>query len=332
MNSPARILVLEDEALVADDLAQILEGLGYEVVGLASTGAQAMELAQRQRPDLILSDIQLQGAPDGVETTSAIRRELDVPVVFVTAHAGSGTLRRAQSASPFGYVIKPFTETDLRVSIEIALQRHNSERSLRDAERFLAATLRCITDGVIAIDMTGRVTFMNPVAEKLTGSAQVGSVGRELSDIFHLIDSVDLRPISSAVVEAMKTGRAVSEVREATLIGLGARRISVDYSCAPIRGEAGDVVGGIIVFREVTSNGQRESESSTLIAQLHAALANVKTLSGLLPICSWCRKIRDDSGNWQELEAYICAHSNAEFTHGVCPDCETNQLEQLDKL
>src|SRR4030095_8260708 len=95
----------------------------------------------------------------------------------------------------------------------------------------------------------------------------------------------------------------------------------IDGSCAPIRDEAGQTVGNILVFRDVSERKQHEAEREKLIAELQQALASVKTLRGLLPLCPWCKQMRDDDGYWQNVEGYIQAHSDAEFTHGICPEC-----------
>ena len=105
----------------------------------------------------------------------------------------------------------------------------------------------------------------------------------------------------------------------------GTRRL-IDGSCAPIRDEKGQVVGGILVFRDVSERKKHELEREKLIAELQEALANVKTLRGLLPICAWCKQIRDGDGYWQRVEEYIQAHSDAEFTRGICPGCFEKQV------
>jgi two-component system, cell cycle sensor histidine kinase and response regulator CckA len=137
MNSP-RILVVEDEAIVAMDIRRRLDLLGYQVAGSASTGEAAVALTESQRPALVLMDIRLQGAMDGVAAAIEIRRRCKVPVVFLTAYAEDGTLQQAKLAEPFGYVLKPFEDRELKTIIEMALYKHQAELEIRHLNRLYA--------------------------------------------------------------------------------------------------------------------------------------------------------------------------------------------------
>jgi PAS domain S-box-containing protein len=133
----AIILIVEDEAIVAEDLAQKLNRLGYEVQGITATGEDAVMLARDEPPDLVLMDIRLQGRMDGVEAARAIRSECDLPIIYLTAHSDRATLQRAKMTEPFGYILKPFEELELHTHIEMALYKHQTERKLRlSEERF----------------------------------------------------------------------------------------------------------------------------------------------------------------------------------------------------
>lgn len=134
---PARILVVEDERIVALDLSSTLEDLGYRVVGVAATGAEAHQLASQERPDLVLMDVRLQGDVDGIQTAAALKNEWQVPVVFLTANANGETLRRALDTCPGGFLSKPYDQQSLLSGIEVALRRHDIESRLRDANAAL---------------------------------------------------------------------------------------------------------------------------------------------------------------------------------------------------
>lgn len=125
------ILVVEDEAIVARDIANKLERLGYAVVGIAAQGEEALALARERHPNVVLMDIRLRGAMDGVEAADKIGRECDAAIIFLTAHSDRATLERAKRTEPFGYILKPFEERDLETHIEMALFRHNIENKLR---------------------------------------------------------------------------------------------------------------------------------------------------------------------------------------------------------
>ena len=127
-----RILVVEDEAIVARDIRLQLTRLGYEVVGHAARGVEAIALATALRPHLVLMDIQLAGVMDGIAAAQTLRSELGIPVVFLTAFAADETLERAKLTEPFGYILKPFSERDLRTVLTMALYKHQAESQLRD--------------------------------------------------------------------------------------------------------------------------------------------------------------------------------------------------------
>jgi CheY-like chemotaxis protein len=131
----ARILVVEDEAIVSADIEMKLEHLGYTVAGVATSGAVALEKAQEVQPNLALMDIRLDGGMDGVETAQALKDRFRIPVIYLTAYADPATLDRAKVTQPYGYIAKPFGERDLQISIEMARYRNQAERQRRENER-----------------------------------------------------------------------------------------------------------------------------------------------------------------------------------------------------
>lgn len=142
VGSGARILVVEDDGVLALNLADTLDELGYTVAGTATRGEEAIDLARRLHPQLILMDVGLAGQIDGIAAAEAIRDEHDVPVVFLTSHADEDTLQRATHADPSAYLVKPFKAPDLRCVIEIALHKHAIDLRLRENERWLELTLQ----------------------------------------------------------------------------------------------------------------------------------------------------------------------------------------------
>ncbi len=185
-----KILVVEDEAITAQDIAESLTNLGYEVVGTISNGEEALQMAEQHRPDLALMDIVLKGRSNGTSTALKLRDLFGIPVIFLSAYSDANPLQQAQKAEPLGYLTKPFNENDLRITVEMALFKAKFEKERVD-----------------------------------------------------------------------------------------------------------------------------------LIQKLQEALNKVKTLSGLIPICASCKKIRDDQGYWQAVESYICSRSEASFSHSLCPNC-----------
>jgi DNA-binding LytR/AlgR family response regulator len=125
------ILVTEDESIVRKDIERSLKKLGYNVVGSADTGEKAVELAISLKPDIALMDIFLKGEMTGIEAAERIKREIDIPIIFLTAYADESTLAKAKVTEPHGYILKPFKEIDIHTSIEMAIHKHKKERELK---------------------------------------------------------------------------------------------------------------------------------------------------------------------------------------------------------
>ena len=126
-----KILVVEDESIVAEDLRRSLEKMEYTVTGIVYSGEDAIKKAGETRPDLVLMDIMLQGKMDGIEAAGKIRSDFDIPVVYLTAYGDESIQERAKITEPFGYIIKPFKERELKINIEIGLYKHHIEKQLK---------------------------------------------------------------------------------------------------------------------------------------------------------------------------------------------------------
>ncbi|HKR37657.1 MAG TPA: diguanylate cyclase [Steroidobacteraceae bacterium] len=145
---PISILLVEDEGVIARDLEDTLIRLGYRISGIASEGAEAIEMARELHPQLVVMDVSLRGEVDGIDAACAIQEEAPVPVIFLTGHTDPETLQRAVSTGPLGYLIKPFEETDLRCAIEVAIHKHRSDLARREREE----TLRRSAENLSLID------------------------------------------------------------------------------------------------------------------------------------------------------------------------------------
>src|SRR5690606_12187002 len=187
----SKILIVEDERIVALDLAEILKSLSHEVIGIASTGKDAIKIVNDILPDLILMDIRLKGVMDGIETAREINTLADIPVVYLTAFADDSTIERAKLTEPFGYLLKPFDKKSLHTTIEMALYKHRMEKRVKDSERWLSTTLNSMGDALIAADAKGRIIFMNPVAEIYTGWQQNEALGLKIEEVFKIIKGTE---------------------------------------------------------------------------------------------------------------------------------------------
>ncbi len=183
-----RVLIVDDEGLVSEHLRGAVERLGYEAPEVVPSGEEALRLAARFPPDLVLLDVSLRGPLDGVDTAARLRALVDVPVVFLSSIDDDATLVRALATRPQGYLLKPIDERQLRAALELALVNHQTERALRVRERHFDAALRSIDDGVVATDAEGRVVMMNRAAEQLTGWRADDAVGRDAWLVLRLVD------------------------------------------------------------------------------------------------------------------------------------------------
>src|SRR5579864_4358845 len=179
MESCARkIVIVEDEGLIAADLQGRLEKAGYQVPGIAASGGEALEVIRAQSPDLILMDIRLAGELDGIQVADKVRQEFDIPVVYLTAYEDRETLQRASETQAYGYIKKPIAAASLQGSIEMALSKHRHERYLREQRDWLSASFSAVPDAVVVTDGSGRICYLNPVAAELTGFEADGALGR----------------------------------------------------------------------------------------------------------------------------------------------------------
>ncbi|MCX6620977.1 MAG: response regulator, partial [Acidobacteria bacterium] len=201
-----RVLIVEDEALIALDLKSRLECAGYSVVGVADSMEEALALVEKKSPDIVLMDIRIRGEHDGIETAARIRRCYDIPVIFVTAYADRETLERAKLTEPFGYIMKPVVNVDFQAQVETVLWKHAMERQLRNSEAWLAATLRNVGNAMIAANAEGNVVFMNPHAEELTGWTSEAARDQPLMEVLSVFDEQTGRPMINPL-EAIYDGR-----------------------------------------------------------------------------------------------------------------------------
>jgi two-component system cell cycle sensor histidine kinase/response regulator CckA len=180
---PHRVLVVEDESIVALDLEHHLRKMDYSVVGVADTAEKARRLADEHHPDVILMDIQLRGPVDGIDAAAEIQTTRDIPVIFLTAYSDEGSLRRAKESRAYGYILKPFQERELGITIDLALYKHATEREAARNRQLLDVTVRSIRDGVVTTDDDGAILLFNPAAETLTGWKAADALGHDYREV-----------------------------------------------------------------------------------------------------------------------------------------------------
>ncbi len=189
-----RILVVEDEQIVAVDIQDILQRLGYHVVATVSCSDDACRVADQSPLDLILMDVRIDGPIDGIETARRIHQSHDVPVIFLTAYSDDETLRRAKQIGPYGYLVKPFVERDLQAAIEMTLHKGAVDRDLRQSHQDLQTILDAQRHGTIMLDAQGRIRFASQAIQDWTGN-RGQQPGGQLSDLL-MLSEADARALA----------------------------------------------------------------------------------------------------------------------------------------
>ncbi len=177
----ARILVVEDEAIIARDIERLLLELGYDPVGLASSAEEALDLARVLQPQMVLMDIRLQGGVDGIEAAIALREKFSIASIFLTAFATDAVVERAKLAEPLGYLVKPFDADTLRSTIEIGLHNERVERQLRRSESRYRAVVQSAHDAIVTADRHGTIVDWSPSAATLFGYTQAEAEGQPVT-------------------------------------------------------------------------------------------------------------------------------------------------------
>lgn len=292
-----RVLIVEDESIVALDLQRRLIRLGYDVPRVAASCEQTIQAIQDTLPHIVLMDINISGDIDGIDTAAKI----DLPVIFLTAYSEESTLQRARESKPYGYLVKPFSERELHATIQMALERHQVETRLKNNENLLAVayakmesakreleihaaelfkekqrlevTLNSIGDGVITTDKLGNITYLNPVAERKTGWTCAEALGMPATMVLILINEESKLSAASPIETTLRTGQVSGLAHQSALISRNGKTYSIEDSSAPMYDRNNEIIGAVLVFHDV-SETKRLADEMTYQAT-HDALTDL---------------------------------------------------------
>ena len=264
----ANILVVEDDFVIAKVLAESLQDLGYQVAGIVSTGEEAVERAAKAHPDLVLMDIRLKGGMDGIEAGEQISGDLHIPIVYLTAYSDERTVERAKITEPYGYLIKPFTDTELKTTLEMAIYKHRRERREREKGEWFLETLMAISDGIITTNPEGQVSFMNPAAELITGWHSSESYLRPLPEVFHLVHEGSGTPVENLARRAAQEENLVTGGGDEVLVAKNGTKWPVEGRVSPIRDARGRSIGAVVIFRPRGGKEERSGEDLQAIKDI----------------------------------------------------------------
>jgi PAS domain S-box-containing protein len=315
-----KVLIVGDEIVVAGQLDHSLTRFGYEVTAIVASVEEALELATRTAPDLVLIDL-----PSCGDISPATRGELqgngDTPALLTIADTDEAGLEWALAAGQPGHIVKPFTERELRATIELALCRHDAARAVHEVEdRFFAVSI----DMLCHLDFNGHFRRLNPAWERTLGFTRQELMARPFIEFVHPDDRE----------RTLKQNREVRGGGQA--LSFENRYLCKDGSYRWFRWNAAPDFAEQVIYsvaRDVTASRQAEEDRERLVGELQSALAEVKVLREILPLCSYCKKIRDDENYWHTVEHYIAQHTKTRFSHGICPSCMASEVEpELRKL
>jgi PAS domain S-box-containing protein len=256
----AKLLIVEDEPIVALDLQQEVEQLGCEVVGLAESADEALVAAEVCRPDLALMDVRIVGSMDGIQTARLLRTAYDIPVIFLTSYSDETTISRAAKEMPYGYLTKPFKSRELKATLRVALHKAQSDAAERTEREELAVTVGGVSAAMVTTSLDGCVRFMNRAAEAMTGASLDQSRGKPLAGIISLSDSLghpaqDIVPLK---------GSAAQDEFGWTLNRSNGETLRIDLQVAPLNDGAGQLAGFVVTLRDATGRLRFQAIEETL--------------------------------------------------------------------
>ena len=255
----AKILIVEDEGIVAKNIQVMLTDLGYGISEFVLSGEAAVKKAEEMQPDLILMDIKIKGDLDGIKTAKKIQELFDTPIVFLTAYMDEATLKRAKMIEPYGYLLKPIGEKELYTTIEIALYKSKMLRELKEREHWVSTVLKSIGDSVITVNKEGQITFLNPAAEFLTRWKHKEALGKDLFERLNIITDEN----ENHRVEKLDRKRMVKSdnyIDEAILVDSKGVEKPVEYSEAPIIDDRRKIRGNVLILRDITEKKNYEKK------------------------------------------------------------------------
>jgi PAS domain S-box-containing protein len=319
MTDQLHVLIVDDSEDDALLITRALEKENFKLSWLQVADAKGLESALDGGTwQAIISDYSMPGFTGADALAICQKKSLDAPFIIVSGRIGEEVAVEMMRAGAHDYVMKddlarlaPAIRRELR-----AARERQSRRQAQLAMAHLASIVESCDDAIISQTLGGTILSWNSGAERMFGYTAEEMIGEPIDNLAPRGQRHELLDVRDLIERGSRLERL-----ESVRVRKGGECIEVSATISPIRSADGNIHGASIVLRDITERKRQEQERVRLIEELTDALKRVKTLSGLLPICASCKKIRNDNGYWEQVETYIRSRSNAEFTHGICPGC-----------
>ncbi len=254
-----KVLVVEDEIIVARDICNMLQSLGYKSISVSSNSEEAIKTAEKESPHIVLMDIMLEGRLNGVEAADYIYTNLNIPIIYLTSYSDETIIQKAKKTEPFGYLLKPFEERDLKTTIEIALYKSEIEMKLKRREKWLSTILTNIGDGVIVTDEKGAVTFINKQGENITGWTSNDALNKDLNEVYPTQNEKTGKRLNIPT-EKLLTGKRTRIHHDVVLRSKSGAKIYINQNLNPTLDEGGRITGLVVTFSDITMRKKAEKQ------------------------------------------------------------------------
>jgi diguanylate cyclase (GGDEF)-like protein/PAS domain S-box-containing protein len=255
-----KILVIEDEKILALDIRNSLQKLGYSVLEITASGEDAIKKIAETNPHLVLIDICLAGEINGIEFVDIIQNHFHIPVLYLTEYSEDIKLTKKQLSEPFSYILKPCAEKDLQFAVEMALYKHQMHKKYEAEKQRLTAIINSMGCAVVVTYANGSIQMMNPVAEELTGWRQDEAYGKDLVEVVNLIDKDMDEVIDNLATQAIQAGEVLNLPDNCTLLAKDGTKIPIGDCVAPIRDVDGNISGAVLVLQDISKRKQTEAQ------------------------------------------------------------------------
>ena len=267
MKSP-KILIVEDEKLLALSIRESLQKLGYIVHGITGSGEEAIRKVAEINPSLVLIDICLRGDVDALQAAVTIQENYQIPVLYLTDYSEDITSNYKKLREPFSYILKPLVEKDLHAAVEIALYKNQLEKRLEEKKKWLEAIINSISSAVVVTDINCCIKIMNPLAQKLTGWKLEEAVDQDIGKVLNLVNKNNKQIITNTVKQVISNGEVVNLPENCTLKAKDGKKFFVALGVSPIHVQEVSksdenkvkITGTVLVFQDITQRKNTETE------------------------------------------------------------------------